>query len=111
MGKALDDLLAKISSGWTPAPLEKGEELRRVRLQISGLLNKILDAAPEAESQIVERMRKAADLAELRPWIQEAGKAAEAAYPGITMMAEWLIAKEAALSKEVPGAADEGRLS
>lgn len=101
MSKTLDEFLAKIDAGWHPPPIEKAEYLRRVRLQIQAVLGQILDASPSIESSIVKHMQAADSLEELGPMIARLGEAAEEKHPGIVRMADYLIKKEAALSREL----------
>ena len=43
----LKHFMAKLETGWTPPPIPREEEIRRVRLQIEALLEKALVLAEE----------------------------------------------------------------
>ena len=77
MSPLLQKLLEKIDAGWTSAPLEPAEDLRRRKLIIETLLGKMLDAAPGPAAAVVKRMQLGDTLDELKPWIRDISKAAD----------------------------------
>jgi hypothetical protein len=101
MSAIRDEFLKKLDSGWNPPSITKQEYLRRIRLQIEGIINHILDSDPGAEREMVSAMKRAASIDELKPMIDRLAVSAEKRFPGIVEMVEKLVEKERRLAEEL----------